>query len=181
MTALSRQSRAILLGSLFALLAILCAGAIATVELAAAWRSLEARHAELVGIERRLSGNGQHPVPAGSGPFLEGGTFSLAANALQRRLVSLIEASGATLLMASVDGPSEDSRSDHRAAVQVIADMTIEGLQQVLYALEGEPPLVIVTGLMVERSAPPAEGAPAVTSRLRVDLRAVGHFYSAGR
>jgi hypothetical protein len=181
---MSRQSRVVLAGSLAIALAILAAGAIAAAELTTLWRSLDARGTELAVLQRRLSAAGQAaPSIAGSGPFLDGATFSLAANALQRRLVGLIEASGGTLLMASVEAPTVDGQADHRATVQALAEMTNDGLQQVLYALESELPLVMVTSLTVESSPPQTEGATPATgnSRLRVDLRVIGHFYAGGR
>jgi hypothetical protein len=56
--------------------------------------------------------------------------------------------------------------------------MTIEGLQEVLYKLEGETPFAFVDALTVDRVAPrnPEAESSQAEQRLRIDLRVTGYF-----
>jgi hypothetical protein len=143
---------------------------------------IEARQTQLQALQRRAA---QPAAAAGAQarsvePFLGDGSFAIAANELQQRVVGLIEAAGGTLVTVGADPPiTADDESGRRVVVQTVAELTNDGLQQVLYQLEAAAPFVFVENLLVNRAVPrgsgEAEEAPT-SPRLAVDLRAAGYF-----
>jgi hypothetical protein len=78
-------------------------------------------------------------------PFLAEENFALAANALQRRVVGLIEETNGKLITVGVDPPvTGDAELARRVSVQVTAELTNEALQKLLYELEKSVPFVFV-------------------------------------
>ena len=148
---------------------------------------IDARQSELQALQRRMA------IPAAAAktaadpidPFIEGGTFALAANALQQRVVGFIESAGGTLVTVSVDPPvTADDESGRRVVVQAVAEVENDGLQQVLYQLEAEPPYVFVENLVVGRAATRDLGeadSSQKSPRLSIDLRVAGYFRKAAR
>lgn len=116
--------------------------------------------------------------------FLEGANYALAANGMQQRIVELIESSGGRLVSVGLDPPDDTKNAAlRRVAVQANAELTNDGLQQLLYQLESERPLIMVETLNV-RNAPKQDGDAAArdpTLRLAVDLRAFGYFRGASQ
>lgn len=117
--------------------------------------------------------------------FLEGANYALAANGMQNRIVELIESSGGTLVTVGVD-PADDTQTSpgKRVVVQVVAELTNDGLQQLLYRLESERPFILVDTLSVRNAPNRGDGDagarnPAV--RLAVDLRAYAYYRGASR
>ena len=153
----------------------------------AARLELEAKNTSLEALKKRIA------IPlrkmtdqAGkASEFLEGANYALAANGMQQRIVELIESSGGKLVSVGVD-PPDDTRNAmlRRVVVQANAELTNDGLQQVLYRLESERPFILVETLSV-RNAPKQggdeAGAPDHTIRLAVDLRTYGYFRGGGR
>ena len=145
---------------------------------------IEARQAQLEALKRRAA----QPTPGSAGPartvepfFAEG--FALAANELQQRVVGLIENAGGTLVTVGIDPPViADDESGRRVVVQAVAELSNDSLQEVLYQLEAEAPLVFVENLLVSRVVPRGSGdaeATPTSPRLSVDLRAAGYFRRA--
>jgi hypothetical protein len=85
-------------------------------------------------------------------PFLAEENFALAANALQRRVVGLIEETDGKLITVGVDPPvTGDAELARRVSVQVTAELTNEALQKVLYELEKSVPFVFVESFSATR------------------------------
>jgi hypothetical protein len=109
-------------------------------------------------------------------PFLAEESFALAANALQRRVVGLIEESEGKLLTVGVDPPiTGDEELARRVSVQVTAELTNEALQKVLYELEKSVPFVFVDTFGVSRKqtgdgdeTAEAQGEPPLSVSLSV-------------
>jgi hypothetical protein len=165
---------------------VLLSGILFTWSLIGAKQSeIEARQAQLEVLKRRAA----QPAPAAAAqtrtlePFFGGGSFAIAANELQQRTVSLIEAAGGTLITIGADPPvTADDESGRRVVVQAVAELSNDGLQQVLYQLEAEAPFVFVESLLVTRLVPRGSGETEetpVSPRLSVDLRAAGYFRKA--
>ncbi|HVV62981.1 MAG TPA: type II secretion system protein GspM [Pseudolabrys sp.] len=118
--------------------------------------------------------------------FLEGGNYALAANALQQRIVGIIEAAGGTLVTVGIDPPSSDDNNapGRRIVVQVVSELSNDALQEVLYQIETERPFVMVDTLNVrrlqDRGGADANAATQGT-RLAVDFRAYGYFRRTAR
>ena len=178
MIAFTRRTGAAVFASAIILVLVLGGGAVGVAELRGKWRDLAAKEAQLAALERtgRARRGGAFGATLAS-PFVEGGTFSLAANALQRRLVGLIEENGGTLRVASIEPPAAEGAADHRAVAQAAAEMTIEGLQHLLYRLESEAPVIFVESLTVERRGAPEAGTDGERT-LRVELRVAGYFHA---
>jgi hypothetical protein len=148
---------------------------------------LEAKRVELTARQTELEALNRRPLtPATSNragatidPFLGGNSFALAANALQQRVVGLVEETGGTLITVGVDPPATgDDMASRRVAVQIVAQMANDALQRLLYRLETEAPVVFVDSLVVTR--PADRGGEAAESkmpvRLTVDLRIIGYL-----
>ncbi|HVZ52876.1 MAG TPA: type II secretion system protein GspM [Pseudolabrys sp.] len=150
----------------------------------AALLELEAKNTSLDALKKRLA----IPPPKVSeqageaSAFLEGANYALAANGMQQRIVELIESSGGKLVSVGVDPPDDAKNVTlRRVVVQANAELTNDGLQQVLYQLESERPFIMVESLNV-RNAPKPDGEAAAhdpTIKLAVDLRAFGYFRGA--
>lgn len=146
---------------------------------------IEARQTQLQALQRRAA----QPAPAQSAqaktvePFFGDGSFAIAANELQQRVVGMIESAEGTLVTVGADPQvTADDESGRRVVVQAVAELTNDGLQQVLHELESEAPFVFVETLLVSRVVPrgSGEGEEAASSpRLSVDLRAAGYFRKA--
>jgi len=151
----------------------------------AARLELEAKSTSLEALKKRMAipPRKDSDKVGEAGEFLEGANYALAANGMQRRIVELIESSGGKLVSVGVD-PPDDTRNAtmRRVVVQANAELTNDGLQQVLYRLESEHPFILVESLNV-RNAPKKDdeaGAHDHTIRLAVDLRAYGYFRGSG-
>ena len=144
---------------------------------------IEARQTQFEALKRRAA------LPAKAAnhlqnvdPYFSDGPFALVANELQQRVVGLIEQAGGTLVSVGVDpqvtGEDESSR---KAVVQATAEMTNDGLQEVLYQLESQAPFVFVDNLIITRAATRGSGdsEEPTSPRLSVDLRASGYFRKA--
>jgi hypothetical protein len=151
---------------------------------------IEARQTELEVFKRRANpGSPAASVAANTpviDPFFAGGAFALAANQLQQRVVRLIESSGGKLVTVGIDPPvTADDETGRRVVVQAVAELSNEGLQQVLYQLEATPPFVFIESLLVTRAAQRGTAADteaaAASTRLSVDLRAAGYFRRPAR
>jgi hypothetical protein len=149
----------------------------------------EARAAEVELLQRRV--RMPIPAPATAGEqenvYLEGENYALAVNALQQRVVSLIEEANGKLVTVAVDpAESTDQGVSRRAALQIAAELDNDGLQSLLYQLEAERPVVMVDSLNVRRAvrSGQAEGEAQAQEheapRLTVDLRVVGFYRKAG-
>jgi hypothetical protein len=147
----------------------------------------EAKNTFLESLQKRL----QIPVrvksdaAAEQNEFLEGANYTLAANGFQQRIVELIESSGGTLVTVGIDPPDDNQASPgRRVVVQVAAELTNDGLQQVMYRLESERPFILVDSLSVRQVPNRGAGDGAAKDRslrLAVDLRAYGYFRGAAR
>jgi hypothetical protein len=165
------------------IVAVLASGIWFTNESADAARlELEAKNTSLEALKKRMA----LPTPAddendgGKSAFLEGANYALAANGIQQRIVELIESGGGKLVSVGVDPPDDTKDATlRRVVVQANAELTNDGLQQVLYRLESERPFIMVETLNV-RNAPKQEGDEAAghdhAIHLAVDLRAFGYF-----
>jgi len=174
-------------GVLIVIVVVLVCGLWFTKEAAdAALLELEAKTTSLDALKKRL----EIPPPkiteqvGEASEFLEGANYALAANGMQQRIVELIESGGGKLVSVGVD-PPDDSKNVtlRRVVVQANAELTNDGLQQVLYRLESERPFIMVETLNV-RNAPKQDGEGAAhdpTVKLSVDLRAFGYFRGATR
>jgi hypothetical protein len=143
---------------------------------------VDARQAQLEALQRRAAlPSAPANTEKGNGvePFF-GDSFGLAANDLQQRVVSLIESAGGTLTTVGVDPQvTADDESGRRVVVQAVAELTNGGLQELLYQLEAEAPLVFIDNLTVNRVTQRGAGETEevkTSPRLSVDLRAAGYF-----
>jgi len=94
----------------------------------------------------------------------------------------MIEQAGGTLVSVGVDPPvTGEDESSRKAVVQATAELSNDGLQEVLYQLESQAPFVFVENLIITRAAIRGSGdAEEPTSpKLSVDLRASGYFRKA--
>jgi len=145
---------------------------------------LETKQLELNALQTQLDNLTRRRPPSSSSeaetkisvqPFLAEENFALAANALQRRVVGLIEESEGKLLTVGVDPPiTGDEELARRVSVQVTAELTNEALQKVLYELEKSAPFVFVDTFGVSRkqasdeSEAGAQGEPPLSVSLSV-------------
>ena len=155
------------------------------------WGIIEAKHSELEARQTQLEAlkrRAAQPLAKATAelqnvkPFFGDGPFALAANELQQRIVGMIESAGGALVSVGIDPPvTADDDTGRKVVVQAAAELSNDGLQEVLYRLESEPPFVFVENLTVTNVAPrdtsDAEGAAA--PKLSVDLRAAGYFRKA--
>jgi hypothetical protein len=154
--------------------------------LKATWLEVDAQQTELEALQRRVAAatkaGTEAPEPTVD-PFLEGGNFALASNSLQQRVVSLVEQSGGTLITVGVDPPSVDGEASRRVIVQAVAQMSNDGLQEILYRLESETPFVFVESLTATKASTQGAGeteeAGKQPLRLAVDLRVSAYFRKA--
>lgn len=148
---------------------------------------LEAQQAELAVLTRpRPAKAVVKEQPITINPFLSEANFALSANALQKRIVSLIESTGGKLVTVGVDPPiTGDPDLARRVSVNLAAEMTNDGLQKVLYQLESVPPFVFIDTLSanVSQKDEPigANHAANAAPRLTVTMTAVGYRRKASR
>jgi general secretion pathway protein M len=175
------------LGVLLVLVVVLACGLWFTKQAAdAAALEVEAKNTVIEGLKKRML----IPVRTANdkieaNEFLEGANYALAANGMQQRIVGLIESSGGTLVTVGVD-PADDSEKSSlkRVVVQAVAELTNDGLQQLLYELESGRPYILVDSLNVRNAPSRGESdtdASNRSGRLAVDLRAYGYFRGAGK
>jgi hypothetical protein len=148
---------------------------------------IDARQTQLQALQRRaaLPARTEDTQAENVDPFFEG-SFAIAANELREKVVELIENAEGTLVTIGTDPPvTADDESGRRVVVQAVAEISNDGLQQVLYELESAAPFVFIESLQVTRKATRSAGeegeeAAASSPRLTVDLRAAGYFKKAG-
>lgn len=149
---------------------------------------LETKQLELDAMQTQLENLKRRRPPAAASdaeqkitvqPFLEEESFALAANALQRRVVGLIEETDGKLITVGVDPPvTGDEELARRVSVQVSAELTNEALQKVLYELETAVPFVFVETMGVTRKQTDDETGNAETQaepRLSISLNVSGY------
>ena len=115
--------------------------------------------------------------------FLAGENYALAVNALQQRVVALIEDAGGKLVTVGVDpAASNEQGASRRAVLQIASELDNDGLQSLMYQLEAERPLVMVDSLTVRRASRTgqSEAEGQESPRLSVDLRVFGYYRKAG-
>jgi hypothetical protein len=157
---------------------------VAVTELEGTTLELQAREAEYEILKRRAPSGPPPGTTMAGDPYLAGATLALAGNALQQRLVGIVESTGGTLRSVAVEPPQEtDEPGPRRALVQASASMTIGALQTLLYRLETETPFAFVEGLTVQRAGN-LEAEPRVAGIepepvLNVELRVAGFWRGA--
>lgn len=157
------------------LLLIAGSGFVGVGVLQAKWLERDALAAQLDALKRRslAASAPQAPEPKISvKPFLAEENFALAANALQKRVVGLIEQTNGKLISVAVDPPiAGDADLARRVSVQVTAELTNNALQKVLYELESAVPFAFVdsfTASRPEAAKSGAQGAPLLSVSLNV-------------
>jgi hypothetical protein len=173
---------------LLGVVAVVGAGAFAGYNVLAAQRlELEARQTELANLTRpRAVIAVAKEKPININPFLSEENFALSANALQKRVVGLIEASGGKLVTVGVDPPiTGDEDLARRVSVQVTAELTNDALQKVLYQLESEPPYVFVETMSANvseaKDAAAAKAEAQTAPRLSVTMSIIGFRRKAAK
>lgn len=174
-----------LLGGLIAAFAL--AGVLAAVDLGDREATLDQRRLELRAIVKRLEARGPELARAertlAADPFLPGATPTLAANALQRRVVAVAEESGVALRTIGAETGSGDADAGGlpRVTLQATAGARIAALQKFLYRIETEAPFVLVEDLSLRGppSTPQGESA-ARDPELEIDVRLVGFLKRSG-
>ena len=86
--------------------------------------------------------------------YVDAETPALAAAALQSRVKQAVEGAGGTLT-STQSLPLEEEGSAERVAILVRMSGDVDALLRVLYALEGEPPLLFVDNLTVRNKRRP--------------------------
>ena len=170
-------------------LIVVIAGGVLIAESFADAASLEAdaKATMLESLRKRLALPARPVSPVSEeNEFLEGGNYALAANALQQRVVGIIEAAGGTLVTVGIDPPTNDDSNapGRRIVVQVVSELSNDGLQEVLYQLETERPFVMLDTLNVRRLQDRSGGeanAAAQGVKLAVDFRAYGYVRRTAR
>ena len=143
---------------------------------------IEARQGELEVLKRR-----NRPAPPARSderplavdPFLPNENPALSANALQKRIIGLVEDADGTLVRVGVDTPTAGNDEPfQRISVHIAAELTNSGLQKVLYDLESKAPFVFIDSLAISRpdrgddAAKAAEREPHLT----VSMSATGYY-----
>lgn len=117
-----------------------------------------------------------------AGLFLPDSTPGSAGAILQSRLISLTAKAGGRVASARVAAPTEQDRLK-RISVEISAEVKVNGLRDLLYAVETAKPLMVVDRLGVRRIAPEASGASTSRAQqdpsLKVVLR-VSSYLNAG-
>ncbi len=166
------------------LLVALSGVAVAVAAIEAARAEIRNRQEELAALDQRAlaiqrNQRANASLPVGE-PYLAGANFALAANAFQQRVVSLVESTGGVLVVVGIDPAGAIEPAGRRAIVQVTAEMTIDALQETLYRLESEAPLVFVESLNIDARAQNS-ASTASPSTLRVEMRVAGYFRGGAR
>jgi Type II secretion system (T2SS), protein M subtype b len=143
------------------------------------------KETEIAALRQRASGRSNASAAGLVDPFLHGASATLATNALQERVVRVLEEAGGNVISVSVEPrPATQPGSQgqavaepgQRLVLQVMAETTIDGVQKVVHRLEGEAPALIIESLLIDRrTAGAAElGDAARPARLRLELRIAG-------
>jgi hypothetical protein len=176
----NRTSGALLL--LLVLLLLIAATAFAGVNILQVQQlEYQARASQLEALRRRLPpGRAAAPdEPAITvNPFLGEESFALSANALQKRVVALVESANGKLNTVGVDPPiTGDAELSRRVSVQVSAELTNDGLQRVLHGIESAVPFAFVETLSMAgaRTGTPDKDEPQSEPRLSVSMSIVGY------
>ena len=151
-------------------------------DLAAETQGLRIKETELQALQQRTQGRSGTAAAGRLGdPFLEGETLSLASNALQDRIVRLVEEAGGNVVSVNVEPvssatPGQGTSQGKALMLQIAAEMAIDGVQRLLHRIETEAPAGIVDSLLVDRrTAGVAESDdPTRPTRLRIDARILG-------
>jgi hypothetical protein len=173
--------------TLLALLLVFGGGALAGVSiLQGKWLELDAQRSLLDTRQRRRPAQrADADTPITVKPFLAEESFALAANALQKRVVGLIEQTEGKLITVAVEPPvTGDEELARKVSVQVTAELTNEALQKVLYQLENAVPFVFVDSFAVSRpetSAVAAKTVPQLEPRLSVSMSVTGYRHKGSR
>jgi general secretion pathway protein M len=117
-------------------------------------------------------------------PFLGEENFALAANALQKRVVGLIEQTEGKLITVSVDPPVlGDEELARRVSVQITAELTNDALQKVLYQLEAAVPFAFVDSFVASRreTGDGAKESALAAPRLSVSMNVTGYRRKASK
>ena len=113
--------------------------------------------------------------------LIAGESVTMAAVALQKRIESIAAQTGGRLISTEVLTP-EDEHGFVRVTIRARLALDILALQQVLYELEGRPPLLVIDEIVViargGRSVGAAGGTPA---NLDVQLRVFGWTPTNGK
>jgi len=119
------------------------------------WLELDARQAQLEALEKRRKIPPEKAVaeaPIAFDPFLSEDNFALAANALQERVVGLVEDVEGKLISVGVDPQATgDEDAARRVSVHIAAELTSASLQKLLYRLETDTPLSFISRLSATR------------------------------
>jgi len=143
---------------------------------------LEERRNELQTLTARLKARGPGLARAeralAADPFLPGATPTLAANALQRRIVALAEEAGVALRTLGAEAATEvDPGTLPHVTLQATAAARVAALQKLLYKIETEAPFVLVDEVTVRAPQAPIQGAAASRDpELEVELRLIGYL-----
>ena len=131
--------------------------------------------ASRAGLEAQLAAIEQKPDTAAY--YLSGATDALAAAALQARVTTLVEGSGATLLSVQTLTTTED-RGLRRVAIRLQLTAEIAPLVRVLHGLETGIPLLFVDNLEVQSQAAPTidQGAAQASAPLIVGFDLYGYL-----
>jgi hypothetical protein len=179
---MSRATGALLVLALLLVLAV--GGAFAGYSLVETKRlELDALQTQLDNLKRRRQAAptaDTAEAPLTVQPFLAEESFALAANALQKRVVGLIEETEGKLITVSVDPPvTGDADLARRVSVQVTAELTSDALQKVLYQLESAVPFVFVESFAATRKetadAAAGKDQPQAAPRLSVSMSVTGY------
>jgi hypothetical protein len=177
--------RAYLASALLGALIVLAIGTaiFAWVDLGTETATLEARRDELQTIAARMRarepGMARAERTLSADPFLPGATPTLAANAMQSRIVALAEECGVTLRSIGTETVTEvDPGVLPHVTLQAATNARIAAVQKFLYRVETELPFVLVDEVAIRsnRTEPPA-GAAALDPELEVDLRLIGYLH----
>ena len=144
----------------------------------------EARISMLAMLERRVNmpPAAAHDVKLDEAASGQGANYALAANGLQQRSVRDAEDNGARIVSSSLDPEDVTQPASARSiVVQVVFDISNDGLQQVLYQLEAGVPFIRLESLKISvaRNEFQTVSASVGGDQLHVDLRALGSFRGA--
>jgi len=149
-------------------------------DLSAESEAIEMRQAEVQAIAERVRARGPGLARAertlAADPFLPGATPTLAANALQRRIVALAEDAGVVLKTIGAEPAAVETGTLPSVLLQASATARIAALQKLLYRIETETPFVLVDEVALR--APQGRdqtAAPSLDPELDVELRLIGY------
>lgn len=139
--------------------------------------ALEDRRFELATLVKRLEARGPGVARAeqalAADPFLPGATPTLAANALQRRIVALAEECGVALRTIGTEATVDvEAGALRHVSLQASAGARIAALQTLLYRIETEAPFVLVDEVTIRAPQGTAVGRDP---ELEVELRLIGY------